>query len=96
MQWGQALQLIEDSGVDGKQPVPLVVEAGDEIELIVRFSEDNAVMQFQATKAKPAGTLANAAPTLASAADTVTATAATGSGGGDDGGGGSTVGGEKE
>lgn len=47
MQWGQALQLVEDTSMDGERPVPLVVAAGDELEILVKFSADSAVMQFE-------------------------------------------------
>eukprot|EP00039_Didymoeca_costata_P027203 m.17746 g.17746 ORF g.17746 m.17746 type:complete len:367 (+) comp6098_c0_seq1:360-1460(+) len=47
MQWGQAIQLVEDCSVEKSQPVPLVVSEGDELELLIRFSKDSAVMQFQ-------------------------------------------------
>jgi len=47
MQWGQALQLVEDASKNEIRPVPLVVKEGDELEIIVRFSADSAVMQFQ-------------------------------------------------
>lgn len=49
MQWGQGLQLIEDhtkcDEVD--PPTSLQVEAGEELDLLVRFSEDGVVLQFQ-------------------------------------------------
>jgi protein arginine N-methyltransferase 7 len=50
MQWGQALQLVEDTSVIGTCPVPLVVKKGDELEMLVRFSRDKAVMQFEISK----------------------------------------------
>ena len=46
MQWGQALQLVEDLGCEGDEPKPFVVQKGERIDLIVRFSADSAVMQF--------------------------------------------------
>ncbi|EGD79112.1 arginine N-methyltransferase [Salpingoeca rosetta] len=46
MQWGQALQLVEDLDNEGDEPKPFVVSKGERIDLIVRFSEDSAVMQF--------------------------------------------------
>jgi len=54
MQWGQALQLLEDCGAPqaaNAPPAPLVVEAGDDLEMVVNFSEDNVVMQFLVQKA---------------------------------------------
>lgn len=51
MQWGQALQLIEDASVDATEPVPLHVHAGEQLNLVVRFSEDSAVMQFELKRA---------------------------------------------
>jgi protein arginine N-methyltransferase 7 len=50
MQWGQALQLVEDASQDEDRPIPLVVEEGDDLEILVRFSGDSAVMQFQVSK----------------------------------------------
>lgn len=50
MQWGQALQLIEDTSQPGGCPAPLRVEAGEELDLLIRFSRDRAVMQFQIKK----------------------------------------------
>jgi len=50
MQWGQALQLVEDASQDEARPVPLVVVEGDELEIVVRFSQDRAVMQFEVSK----------------------------------------------
>mmetsp|Transcript_38346 Transcript_38346/g.51952 ORF Transcript_38346/g.51952 Transcript_38346/m.51952 type:complete len:223 (-) Transcript_38346:386-1054(-) len=50
MQWGQALQLLEDysnnAGGTG-HPRPLVVEAGEWLTLVVRYSTDGVTMQFQ-------------------------------------------------
>lgn len=34
MQWGQALQLVEDASQDEARPVPLVVVEGDELEIV--------------------------------------------------------------
>ena len=55
MQWGQALQLLEDySEADdessGEGPTPLVVEQGQDIQLKVDYSEDSAVLCFQVSK----------------------------------------------
>ena len=50
MQWGQALQLIEDASEDGTTPAPLRVEKGDKLELVARLSHDSAVMQFQVNR----------------------------------------------
>ena len=41
---------MEDASQDEDRPVPLVVEEGDELEIIVRFSQDRAVMQFEVKK----------------------------------------------
>ena len=47
MQWGQALQLVEDlQATDGTQPVPFRVEKGEKIAVIVRYAEDRVVLQF--------------------------------------------------
>jgi protein arginine N-methyltransferase 7 len=46
MQWGQALQLIEDEDTDGEGPVPLRVEEGEELDLVVRCSSDSVLFQF--------------------------------------------------
>ena len=51
MQWGQALQLVEDNTVERDEgtnsvPVPFEVTAGENITMEVRFSSDNVVMQF--------------------------------------------------
>ena len=35
MQWGQGLQLIEDTSVDGAKPVPFVVQEGELLTLRV-------------------------------------------------------------
>jgi protein arginine N-methyltransferase 7 len=47
MQWGQALQLVEDFAQDGPQPMPFVVSEGEEIDVLVRFSSDGVLMQFE-------------------------------------------------
>jgi len=50
MQWGQALQLVEDNGApetDSGQPVPFVVTTGsDDVKMTVHFSHDNVLMQY--------------------------------------------------
>lgn len=46
MQWGQALQLVEDTGMEGPGPHPFVVEAGEELDLTVLATKDGAVLQF--------------------------------------------------
>ena len=46
MQWGQALQLVDDSAQEGPGPHPFHVKQGEELDLVVRFSDDSAVMQF--------------------------------------------------
>lgn len=52
MQWGQGLQLIEDKATgNGTTPKPLIVEAGEELDLIVKFSRDGAMLQFQVERA---------------------------------------------
>jgi len=56
MQWGQALQLLEDYSAatddesNGEGPTPLVVEQGQDIQLKVDYSEDSAVLCFQVSK----------------------------------------------
>ena len=51
MQWGQALQLIEDCGVATddslRQPTTLWVEEGDMIGMQVQYSEDSVLMCFR-------------------------------------------------
>jgi len=46
MQWGQALQLVEDTGDKTAAPGPVTVVAGEQLDLVVRISADSAVMQF--------------------------------------------------
>eukprot|EP00667_Euglena_gracilis_P010635 EG_transcript_10845 len=54
MQWGQALQLIEDlEAGDGTVPVPFTVTEGERILVIVRYAEDRIVMQFQLKRLPP-------------------------------------------
>jgi protein arginine N-methyltransferase 7 len=50
MQWGQALQLVEDTSAGNGIPQPVWLEAGEEVDLVVRFSEDSAVVQFAIEK----------------------------------------------
>eukprot|EP00746_Dinoflagellata_sp_MGD_P131351 gnl/MRDRNA2_/MRDRNA2_65142_c0_seq3.p1 gnl/MRDRNA2_/MRDRNA2_65142_c0~~gnl/MRDRNA2_/MRDRNA2_65142_c0_seq3.p1 ORF type:complete len:115 (+),score=30.40 gnl/MRDRNA2_/MRDRNA2_65142_c0_seq3:133-477(+) len=52
MQWGQGLQLIEDLAADptAPGPVPFVVEEGELLELITRFSVDGRSLQFELTR----------------------------------------------
>jgi len=50
MQWGQALQLIEDTTKSGPTPAPLTVVKGDKLVIITRLSKDSAVMQFEVNK----------------------------------------------
>eukprot|EP00040_Diaphanoeca_grandis_P020317 m.108077 g.108077 ORF g.108077 m.108077 type:complete len:382 (+) comp27843_c1_seq1:164-1309(+) len=50
MQWGQALQLIEDTSKQGPTPQPLTVVKGDKLVVITRLSKDSAVMQFEVNK----------------------------------------------
>mmetsp|Transcript_36736 Transcript_36736/g.57707 ORF Transcript_36736/g.57707 Transcript_36736/m.57707 type:complete len:389 (-) Transcript_36736:61-1227(-) len=53
LQWGQALQLVEErSDDDGSndQPRPFMVEEGEELVLEVSFSEDSAVLQVCVTR----------------------------------------------
>ena len=45
MQWGQALQLIEDMSQEGAAPVPFVVVEGEWLTLVTRFSVDGVTMQ---------------------------------------------------
>jgi len=46
MQWGQALQLLEDTSQEGPGPHPFYVDEGEVLDLVVRLSEDSAVIQF--------------------------------------------------
>jgi len=51
MQWGQALQLVEDNTVERVEgasgvPIPFEVTAGEDITMMVHFNSDNVVMQF--------------------------------------------------
>ena len=47
MQWGQALQLIEDKALSTPDTIaPMCVAAGEWVNLVVRLSKDNVVMQF--------------------------------------------------
>ncbi len=50
MQWGQALQLIEDlacAGTRGQAPTPFRVTEGEALVLVTRYSVDGITMQFQ-------------------------------------------------
>jgi len=47
MQWGQGLQLIEDTSVDGAKPVPFVVQEGELLTLVTRYSVDGVTLQFE-------------------------------------------------
>ena len=51
MQWGQAIQLVEDYGVAAAesraQPTTLWVEEGDLIAMQIQFSEDSVLMSFR-------------------------------------------------
>ena len=55
VQWGQGLQLIEDNekadGAGGG-PVPFRVEAGEVLDLVVRFSADSVCLQFNLERVK--------------------------------------------
>jgi len=57
LQWGQALQLIEERSKlrqgSNDPPKPLEVEEGEELILDVRFSEDSAVLQVCVDRANP-------------------------------------------
>jgi len=49
MQWGQAMQLLEDGTIDSLEndaPIPFTVEKGNKVKMVVHFSSDNVVMQF--------------------------------------------------
>ena len=46
MQWGQALQLLDDAGTDGALPVPVVLEEGKEYRLGCCTSDDHVILQF--------------------------------------------------
>lgn len=57
LQWGQAIQLVEErskqhNGPNDK-PRPLIVEEGEELILDVRFSEDSAVLQVCVDRSEP-------------------------------------------
>ena len=49
MQWGQALQLVEDhtasTSAEGGCPVPLVVTAGEELDIVVKLSKNGVDIQ---------------------------------------------------
>ena len=49
MQWGQALQLIEDHKAPGalNQPVPVHVKKGDKLDVICCLSSDTVLTQFR-------------------------------------------------
>eukprot|EP00996_Jenningsia_fusiforme_P000469 NODE_1411_length_1542_cov_33.421969_g1272_i0.p1 GENE.NODE_1411_length_1542_cov_33.421969_g1272_i0~~NODE_1411_length_1542_cov_33.421969_g1272_i0.p1 ORF type:complete len:413 (-),score=51.63 NODE_1411_length_1542_cov_33.421969_g1272_i0:230-1468(-) len=48
LQWGQALQLIDDADAgDGTTPTPFRTTAGEMVEVTVRYSSDGVVMQFE-------------------------------------------------
>jgi protein arginine N-methyltransferase 7 len=48
MQWGQALQLLEDTtGFGGTQPIPLRVTKGEWLTLVVRYARDGVNFQCQ-------------------------------------------------
>ena len=47
MQWGQGLQLLEELEASTGLPVPFAVRAGEELELVVRFSHDMCVLQSE-------------------------------------------------
>jgi protein arginine N-methyltransferase 7 len=47
MQWGQGLQLIEDTSVDGQKPIPFTVAAGETITIVTRHSVDGVTLQFE-------------------------------------------------
>jgi len=53
MQWGQAIQLIEDMAQEGSAPVPFVVAAGEWLTLVTRFSVDGVTMQFELLRDTP-------------------------------------------
>jgi protein arginine N-methyltransferase 7 len=54
MQWGQGVQLIEDLASDGAAPVPFVVQAGEELTLVTRYSRDGVTLQFALERAAKA------------------------------------------
>jgi len=47
MQWGQGLQLIEDTSVDGAKPVSFTVTKGEQLTIVTRHSVDGVTLQFQ-------------------------------------------------
>lgn len=56
MQWGQALQLLEDTrGSDEGQPKPLLVTQGEALELIVRYAQDGVSFQCEVVRAGGGG-----------------------------------------
>ena len=47
IQWGQALQLVEDEEAgNGVTPEPFHVTAGEQLELVCRVSQDSVLIQF--------------------------------------------------
>lgn len=54
MQWGQGVQLIEDLASDGAAPVQFVVQAGEELTLVTRYSRDGVTLQFALERAAKA------------------------------------------
>ena len=54
MPWGQGVQLIEDLASDGAAPVPFVVQAGEELTLVTRYSRDGVTLQYALERAAKA------------------------------------------
>eukprot|EP01064_Diplonema_japonicum_P018522 TRINITY_DN27221_c0_g1_i1.p1 TRINITY_DN27221_c0_g1~~TRINITY_DN27221_c0_g1_i1.p1 ORF type:complete len:420 (+),score=151.16 TRINITY_DN27221_c0_g1_i1:42-1262(+) len=50
MHWGQGIQLVEDLKHNGATPVPIVVEKGDLLDLVVTCSSNAVTMQFRVEK----------------------------------------------
>jgi protein arginine N-methyltransferase 7 len=61
MQWGQALQLLEDTtdGCTAPQPIPLTVTKGEWLVLIVRYARDGVNFQCQVERERAGGTGTN-------------------------------------
>eukprot|EP00962_Isochrysis_galbana_P023977 scaffold7312_cov116-Isochrysis_galbana.AAC.5 len=53
MQWGQALQLIEDTSADGEKPIPFTVAAGETLTIVTRHSIDGVSLQFELLRGEP-------------------------------------------
>jgi protein arginine N-methyltransferase 7 len=74
MQWGQALQLLDDAGVDGPLPVPVVLEEGNEYRVGCCTSDDHVLLQFAIATAKAPAAAAAASEQTTPAVDAKTNT----------------------